>query len=109
MIRKLLLLSAAVSMPLSVVAAVDSSSGAAAPKVNATDATVTCTSISGSAKFSPPVTADETAGTAKTTIKATLKGCTTSDGVTVSKASASGVLTDTRTAGENGCTALGRE
>jgi hypothetical protein len=106
MIRKLLLIAAATAMPLGVVAAVGTSSGAAAPKVNATDATVTCTGISGSVKFSPAITADETAGTTKTAIKATLTGCTTNDGVTVTKAAASGTLTDTRTAGENGCSAL---
>jgi hypothetical protein len=95
-------------MPLGILAAVSSTSGAApsVTKVNATNATVTCTGISGSAKFSPAVTTDEKAGTAKTTIKATLTGCTTSDGVTVTKASASGVLADTRTAGENDCIAL---
>ena len=106
MIRKLLIVPAATAVPLGMAAAVGSSAGAGAPKVNATDATVTCTGISGSAKFSPAITSDESAGTSKTTIKATLTGCTTNDGVTVTKASASGVLTSTRTAGENGCTAL---
>jgi hypothetical protein len=88
------------------IAATAGNSGAAAPKVNATTATVTCTGISGTASFKPAVTSDESAGTSKTTIKATLTGCTTNDGVTVTKASAKGVLSGTRTAGENGCTAL---
>jgi hypothetical protein len=106
MIRKLLLGAAAAAMPLGIIAVAGGSSGAATGPVNATTAKVTCTGISGTATFSPPITAKETAGTTKTTIKATLTGCKTNDGVKVTKATASGVLTDARTAGENGCTAL---
>lgn len=107
MIRKLLLVAAATAMPLGLIAATAGSSGAkAAPKVNATNATVSCTGISGTASFKPAVTASETAGSGKTEIKATLTGCTTSDGVTITKATASGTLTTTRTTGENGCLAL---
>ena len=107
MIRKLLLVAAATAMPLGIIAATGSlASAKAAPPVNATTATVTCSGISGTAKFSPAVTESETAGSASITIKAKLTGCTTSDGVTVTGAGVSGTLTTTRTAGENGCVAL---
>lgn len=106
MLRKILLVAAATAMPLGFIAAIGGSASAGAPKVNATTATVSCTGISGSVKIKPAISANEAAGTAKDTIKATLTGCTTSDGVTVSKASASGTLTSTRTAGENGCAEL---
>jgi hypothetical protein len=106
MIRKLLLVAAATAMPLGFIAATTGTSSAGTPKVNATTATVSCTGISGTASFKPNVTTDESAGTGKTSIKATLTGCTTNDGVTVTKASVKGTLTTTRTAGENGCTAL---
>jgi len=107
MIRKLLLVAAATAMPIGFIAASGGMASAkAAPPVNATTATVTCTGIAGTAKFSPAVTTDETAGTGTTTIKATLTGCTTNDGVTVTGGKVAGALTTTRTAGENGCVAL---
>jgi hypothetical protein len=107
MIRKLFLVAAATAMPLGIIAATGGlASAKAAPPVDATHATVTCTGITGSAKFSPAVTTNETAGTGHTIIKAKLTGCTTNDGVTVTGASVSGTLSTTRTAGENGCVAL---
>jgi hypothetical protein len=106
MIRKLLLIAAAVAMPVGFIAATGGMASAKTAPVNATTATVTCTGISGTAKFSPAVTTSESAGTGTTSIKATLTGCTTNDGVTVTGAAVSGALTTTRTAGENGCVAL---
>jgi hypothetical protein len=107
MIRKLLLVAAATAMPIGLVATSGGMASAAkAPPVNATTATVTCTGITGSAKFSPAVTTNETAGNSTVSIKASLTGCTTSDGVKVTGAKVSGALTTPRTAGENGCVAL---
>ena len=106
MIRKLLLVAAATAMPLGLIAASAWTATAMPPKVDATMATVSCTGISGYAKFSPAVKADESPGTATAKIKVKLTGCTTNDGVAVTQASASGTLTSTRTAGEDGCSAL---
>ncbi len=106
MLRKMLLIAAATAMPLGFMAAVGGSAGAGAPKVNATDATVSCTGITGSVKIKPAITSDEAAGLSTISIKAKLSGCTTNDGVTVTSASVKGALTSTRTAGENGCAEL---
>ncbi|MGO8871076.1 MAG: hypothetical protein ACLQPH_06685 [Acidimicrobiales bacterium] len=106
MIRKLLLVAAAAAMPVGMIAATGGIASAKAPPVDATHATISCTTISGSATFVPPVTADESAGSASIKIKAKVSGCTTNDGVTVVSGGATGTLTTTRTAGENGCTAL---
>lgn len=106
MLRKMFLIAAATAMPLGFMAAVGGSAGAGAPKVNATDATVNCTGITGSVKIKPAISADEAAGPSTISIKAKLSGCTTNDGVTVKSASVAGALTSTRTAGENGCAEL---
>jgi len=106
MLRKLLLVAAATAMPIGFIAATGGMASAKTAPVNATTATVSCTGISGSAKFSPAITSDEAAGTGTTTIKAVLTGCTTNDGVTVTGAKVAGTLTSTSTAGENGCAAL---
>jgi len=105
MIRKLLLVAAATAMPFGFIAATGGIAGATTP-IDATHGTVTCTGITGSAKFSPAVTTDEAAGTSTIAIKAALTGCTTNDGVTVESAKVAGTLSTTRTAGENGCAAL---
>jgi hypothetical protein len=106
MIRKLLLVAAATAMPLGFIAATGGLATASTPPVNATTATVTCTGITGTAKFSPAVTTNEAAGPSTTSIKAVLTGCTTNDGVTVTGAKVAGSLSSTRTANENGCVAL---
>jgi hypothetical protein len=106
MFRKVLLVAAATAMPIGLIAATGGMASAATTPVNATKATVTCAGITGTATFSPAVTSKETAGSGTTTIKATLTGCTTSDKVKVSGAKVSGALKTTRTAGEDGCTAL---
>jgi hypothetical protein len=106
MIRKMLFVAVAAAAPIGLLA-VAGTAGAGAPKVDATNNTVTCTTLTGSVKFVPPVTTDETAGTSTTSIKATVTGCSTNaPGLTVTSGKASGSLTSTRTAGENGCTAL---
>jgi hypothetical protein len=71
MIRKLLLVAIATTAPLGVVA-VTATAASAGPTVDATHATVTCTGISGTVKFNPPVTTSESAGSATTSIKASL-------------------------------------
>jgi len=106
MIRKLLLVTAAVAMPVGMIAATGGIASAKAPPVDATHLDVTCTTISGSATFVPPVTDNESAGSASIKIKAKLSGCTATGGVTVKSGAVTGTLTTTRTAGENGCTAL---
>jgi hypothetical protein len=106
MLRKLLLVAAATAMPIGLAVVSGGMASASPAAVNATTAKVTCTGITGTAKFSPAVTANETAGKGTTTITASLTGCTTSDGVKVTGAKVSGALTTTRTAGENGCVAL---
>ena len=108
MIRKMLVIAAAVAMPVSVVAATAGTAGAGAPKVNATDYTVTCTGITAKADFSPALT---TAGGAssneKTSISGKASGCTaTPNGggtpITVSGATLKGTInnaTSTHTCG----------
>lgn len=105
MIRKLLLVAAAAAMPLGLATAVSGTAGAGGSTVNATNDTVTCTGLSGTLKFSPPITKSESAGTTTTTIKATLSGCTSAPGLTVTSGSVTGTLSDTHAA-EDGCTAL---
>jgi hypothetical protein len=108
MIRKLIVLGAAVAMPLGLVAATGGMASAkAAPPINATSNTVTCTGVSGSAKFSPALTTNEAAGTEKTTIKAKLTGCTSNaTGLAVASGGVSGSFSSTHTAGTNGCASL---
>ncbi len=107
MIRRMVVIAAAIALPVSVVAATGSMAGAGAPKIDATHNTVTCTGVSGTVKFSPPITTNESAGTETTSIKATLTGCTSNaTGLTVLSGSAKGSISSTHTAGTNGCTAL---
>jgi hypothetical protein len=107
MIKKLLLIAAAVAVPTGLL--VGGGLAAAAPPagVNATNATVTCTSLKGTATFTPPITSSEAAGTTKTTISATtVTGCTAAGvTVTISKGTASGSFSETHPA-ENGCSGL---
>jgi hypothetical protein len=107
MIRKLLLIGAAAAVPAGLI--VGGGVAAASGGVDATHYTVTCTTVSGSAKFSPPITSSEAAGTTKTTVKATLGGCTAvgTPTVTVTSGKTSGSFTSTsHVAGTNGCSAL---
>ena len=76
MIRKLLVVAAAAALPVTVIAASGATAGAkAAPKVDATNYTVSCTGITGSASFSPPLTISSS-GAETTKIKGSLSGCT---------------------------------
>ena len=108
MIRKVLVVAAAVAIPLGLVTATGGLAGAkAAPPINATTNTVTCTGVAGSAKFSPPLTTNEGAGNETTTIKAKLSGCTSNaTGLSVTGGSVSGSFSATHTAGTNGCASL---
>ena len=71
MIRKALTFAAAIAIPMSLVAATGTVAGAGAPKVDATHYTVTCTAISATAKFSPPLT---TSGGAASNEATTISG-----------------------------------
>jgi hypothetical protein len=99
MIRKMLVIAAAVAMPVSVIAATAGPAGAAT-KVDATHYTVSCTGIAATASFSPALTnAGGPSSNEKTTIKGTASSCTvtpTAGGtaVTISKASVKGVIND---------------
>jgi hypothetical protein len=107
MTHRLLLIAAAIAVPLSVTAATGRSASAGAPPmVNATDYTVSCQAVNGSAMFSPTVTSSEPAGTTVATIKVKLSDCTSdTTGLTVTSGSVSGSLSDTHGA-EDGCTSL---
>jgi hypothetical protein len=104
MIRKLLMVTAVVAMPLGMIAVTGGVANAAG--INAKNDTVTCTGIKGTAKFSPTVTSNEKAGTTKTKITATLTGCTSNaTGLTVKSGKVTGTLSD-KHAAEDGCTGL---
>jgi hypothetical protein len=78
MIRKLLVVAAAIAMPVSVVAVSGGIAGASNPHAGsaATD-TITCTKIAGTVKFSPALTIKgHTSGATTTTVTATVTGCT---------------------------------
>ena len=79
MIRKMLVIAAAVAMPVSVIAATAGTASAGGPKVDATHYTVSCTGIAATAKFSPALT---TAGSASSNEKTTIKGSASSCTVT---------------------------
>lgn len=78
MLRKLLVVAAAVAMPVSVVAVTGGVAGAKGPSAK-TD-TLVCNSISGSVTFSIPLTnaGNTTGGIETSTVNATVSGCTAS-------------------------------
>ena len=95
MIRKLLVVAAAVAMPVSIVAVSGGIAGAVKPPSAATD-TAVCTGITGTVHFSIPLTnAGVTSGAEVTTLSGTLSGCTASGAfpVTLSGGSFSATLT----------------
>ncbi len=97
MIRKLLVIAAAVAMPVSVIAVGGGIASASNPHTAATD-TITCKTLTGTLSFSPKITAKGyTSGTVKTTVSATVSGCTVSGSTkeTVSKGVTTGVLSGT--------------
>ncbi|MGB7052592.1 MAG: hypothetical protein WBG41_13580 [Acidimicrobiales bacterium] len=107
MIRKVLLVAAVVAVPAGLIIGGGVAS-AKSPPINAKNDTATCTTVSGSAKFSPAITSSEKAGTTKTTVKATLTGCTSNAvGLRITNGKTTGSFTSTsHVAGTDGCTAL---
>ncbi len=76
MIRKLLVVAAAIAMPVSVVAVSGGLAGASNPRTAGTD-TITCKALKGTVSFSPALTLKGyTSGVTTTTVKATVSGCT---------------------------------
>ena len=76
MIRKLLVVAAAIAMPVSVVAVSGGLAGASNPHTAGTD-TIKCTKLTGTVKFSPKLTiAGYKSGATTTTVSAKLSGCT---------------------------------
>jgi hypothetical protein len=100
MIRKVLMVAAAVAMPIGVVAASAGTAGAKVVKVDATNYTVSCTSITATAKFNPPLTtAGGAASNEATSISGSGSGCTVTPSsggtpVTVSGVKIKGVIND---------------
>ncbi len=95
MIRKLLVIAAAIAMPVSLVALAGGSASAANPRTSTSD-TIICKTITGTVKFSPKL--DKTGYTnqaIKTTVTATVTGCTVkgSTAYKVSKGTITGSIT----------------
>jgi hypothetical protein len=89
MIRKLLVIAAAVAMPVSVVAVTSGVAGAKVKPPTAATDTATCSGLSGTISFSEPLTnAGYPSGIETTTVSGTLSGCTASGGFAVSGLSA---------------------
>jgi hypothetical protein len=100
--KKLLIAAAVVAMPLGTVAvAAASNAGAAVPVIQA-DGSIHCSTIGGAVSFLPAELTTGNANTETTTIKATLKGCTTSGNTNLASGSvvtgvASGKIVTTST------------
>jgi hypothetical protein len=98
MIRKMLVVAAAIAMPVSVVAVSGVANASKPPPVDATHYTLVCTGITATAKFAPPLTtAGSAASNEKTSIKGSASGCTatpTAGGtpIAVTAAKISGVI-----------------
>jgi hypothetical protein len=112
MIRKLLLVAAAVTLPLGMVTILGaSSSSASAPPVVATG-TVNCTTLSGKIAFVPPLTTAGNSNTETATVGVKLSGCTpsvTSDlgtGAIITGKAVSTVVTTTTNNTANSCAGL---
>jgi hypothetical protein len=98
MIRKLLVVAAAIAMPVSAIAISGGMASASNPHTAATD-TITCNNITGTVKFSPKE--DKTGYTnqaVKSTVTATLTGCKVLGGTkeTVTKGTVTGSITGTK-------------
>jgi hypothetical protein len=94
MIRKLLVVAAAIAMPVSVVAVSGGLAGASNSHGSPATATVACKGLKGTLKFSPHLISTGDGTTAiKTAVSATLSKCTATGGVTVSGGAVSGTLT----------------
>jgi hypothetical protein len=96
MIRKLLVVAAAIAMPVSAVAVSSGTASASSPHATAASDTIVCKDITGKVTFSPK---EDTKGyvgeSVKSTISATLSGCTVSGPVkeTVTKGTVTGSIT----------------
>ena len=89
MIRKMLVVAAAIAMPVSVIAASGVTAGAAKGPSAATD-TAVCTGLTGTVTFSQPLTnAGYTSGVEVASLSGSLSGCTASGAVPVSISGAS--------------------
>jgi hypothetical protein len=91
--KKLLLAAAAVAMPVGiVVGSAGVSAAVAPPKTDVSLNTITCTSVTGLAKFAPALTMGGTSPE-NTNVKLALSGCTTdAPGVTITAGKGAGVL-----------------
>jgi len=91
--KKLLMIAAAVAMPAGMIAATAGVAGAVAPpKVDVSANTITCTVVTGTAKFAPALTLGGVKP-GSTNVKLALSGCTTdAAGVTISAGKGAGVL-----------------
>jgi hypothetical protein len=109
MIRKMLVVAAAIAMPVSIIAVSGGMAGASSPHTgSATTDTVSCTKIAGSVKFSPALTSKGyTDGVTTTTVTATLSGCTAKGtySVKVTGGSVTGTIKSTKGKGGT-CTGL---
>jgi len=100
MIRKMLVIAAAVAMPVSVIAATAGTASAGGPTVNASNYTVTCTGITAKASFSPALTNAGSASSPEVTkIKGSASSCTVTPTVggtpvTITGAKVSGTITN---------------
>jgi hypothetical protein len=94
MIRKMLVVAAAIAMPVSVVAVTGGLAGASNPHTAASDS-IACANLTGKLTFTPALsTKGHTSGSEKVGVSATVTGCkVTGGGVTVSKGVVSGTLT----------------
>jgi hypothetical protein len=94
MIRKLLVVAAAIAMPVSVVAVSGGLAGASNSHGSPATATVACSGLSGSLKFTPHlITAGDGTTPIKTAVSAKLTGCKATGGVTVTGGTVAGTLT----------------
>jgi hypothetical protein len=80
--KKLLLTAAAVAMPMGIIASAAGASATSRPSIDVSNASITCTSIAGLVKFSPPLKVGGTAFTEDSTVKLALSGCTVSGSAT---------------------------
>ncbi len=98
MIRKLLVVAAAIAMPVSIIAVSGGMAGASNPHTVGTD-TITCSKLTGTVSFSPALTLKGyTSGVTTTTVKATVSGCTVKGSTkqTVTGGAVSGTIKSTK-------------
>ncbi len=80
--KKLLLTAAAVAMPIGIIATAAGASAASKPSIDVSNASITCTSVAGLAKFAPPLTIGGTGYFESTHVKLVLGECTVSGSAT---------------------------